>query len=199
MFIFVHFITVILLTASLGVSAWAQTRVRPAYIQPLQPIPSINPPVASPSPYGNRYGDIFVLEPNAEAWLEEGEAIICAPADQPIPFEYSEAEKRGKASKAGVWGQTVPHTEAGKYLNQFAVVEGRVHNVSVQDKWVYVNFDENWREDFTLAISHKAATLPGWPEWHALAGKTVRGRGIVNAYYGPRIELFHPRELEILD
>ena len=92
-----------------------------------------------------------------------------------------------------------PH-ETGRYLDTFQVVEGRVRDTAEVNSGVYLNFGENWREDFTIFVSKSdvrrfeggASFLLG------LKGQTVRTRGWLKLRNGPMIDLTHPEQLELV-
>lgn len=73
-----------------------------------------------------------------------------------------------------------------------AVGEGR--------KWIYLNFAEDWRADFTISIARKTAKAfeAAGLDLHALAGKRVRVRGWVERRNGPMIEATYPEQIELL-
>ncbi len=81
--------------------------------------------------------------------------------------------------------------------DSFQLVEGRVREVARVRNRVFLNFGENWRDDFTLVISGPdrrrfPADMESW------VGRDVRVRGWIDAYNGPEIRLTHPEQLEWL-
>jgi hypothetical protein len=85
-------------------------------------------------------------------------------------------------------------------IGRFTVVEGRVLSVRQAGATTYLNFGRNWTRDFAVTISRRAAAA------HAAAGislkslenRRVRVRGWVEARGGPRIELLHVGQIEML-
>jgi micrococcal nuclease len=67
-------------------------------------------------------------------------------------------------------------------------------------KWLYVNFAEDWRHDFTIDIARKdlAAFESSGVDLERLAGKRVRVRGWVEWWNGPMIKATHPEQIEVL-
>jgi len=57
-------------------------------------------------------------------------------------------------------------------------------------RWIYVNFAEDWRHDFTIAIARKdlAAFETAGFDLERLAGARVRVRGWVEWWNGPMIK-----------
>ena len=83
---------------------------------------------------------------------------------------------------------------------RFALVEGRVLSVRESGGTIYVNFGRRWSEDFTVTVPKRSArtfTAAGF-ELKALAGRTVRVRGLVEERGGPWIEATEPGQIEIL-
>jgi hypothetical protein len=68
----------------------------------------------------------------------------------------------------------------------YQLVEGTVHAAGEGHKWIYVNFAEDWRHDFTIAIAQKdrAAFETAGLDLERLPGKRVRVRGWVEGWKG---------------
>ena len=90
---------------------------------------------------------------------------------------------------------------AADHLNRFALVTGRVRKALVVKGRGYLNFGDDWRTDFTIAISPKARRIfeRGEMDISAYTGKRVRVRGWVKRFNGPMIEVTHPEQVEILE
>lgn len=82
--------------------------------------------------------------------------------------------------------------------NRWALVQGRVQNLTILKNASYLNFGDDWKSDFTIYLPK--ATLKAFaPEaLQALQGKTIQVRGWLHSYYGPRITLFNPDMLKLL-
>ena len=114
-------------------------------------------------------------------------------------------ERQARASRLGIWSE--PHyrvraaDEAGGDLGSFQLVEGRVRAAAVVRGRGYLNFGENWREDFTVSISPRdrrrfeAADIAV----EDYEGRLVRVRGWVDSFNGPMIEATHPEQIELLE
>jgi hypothetical protein len=81
--------------------------------------------------------------------------------------------------------------DARKAIGKFAVVDGKVVSVE-QRKWrTYLNFGQNWRHDFTIALgADQIKTLADngiKPE--DFIGQTLRARGVIDNRGGPYVEL----------
>jgi micrococcal nuclease len=79
-------------------------------------------------------------------------------------------------------------------------VEGRVLQAERSGGRLYLNFGRTWKEDFTAVIDARAlksfAVAKLDPE--KLGGALVRIRGWVDDRDGPRIEVTHPEQIEVL-
>ena len=82
----------------------------------------------------------------------------------------------------------------------FQVVEGRALRVGPVRGSLYVNFGENWRQDFTLLIRERAvrAAATAGLDPDSLTGRRIRVRGWVERRGGPLIEVVHPAVIEVL-
>lgn len=124
-------------------------------------------------------------------------------------YEYSDilyaAEAKAREEKLGFWADpkwAIVNDKDAKTLNdRFAIVEGVIEKIVTRNNTIYLNFERDWKTDFTIAIDSSRrrdfSKAGGNPmQW---AGKRVRVRGWIRDYNGPYIEIFHPSEIEILD
>jgi hypothetical protein len=85
-----------------------------------------------------------------------------------------------------------------RYIYQ--LVEGKVLSVGKTRGWTFLNFDADYKTDFTVAI--KARDRKQFAEsditLDALAGKRVLVRGWIESWNGPAIKATHPEQIEIL-
>ena len=65
---------------------------------------------------------------------------------------------------------------------------------------VYLNFGRHWKEDFTVTIDAEALRLfaAAGIDPLGLEGALVRVRGWIDDRDGPRIEVTHPEQIEVL-
>ncbi len=113
-------------------------------------------------------------------------------------------EQSARKNKSGVWAnvQTDIHTPEGakNYINSFGIIEGIITKVAMRNNQIYLNFGQDWRDDFTVMIKsgdkrsfNKAGIDP--LQWN---GHVVRVRGWIESYNGPMIAIDHPERIEIL-
>ena len=83
---------------------------------------------------------------------------------------------------------------------EYEIVEGRVFTAEVTGGRAYLNFGRIWKEDFTVVIERGTLALfaEGGLDPMALDGALVRVRGWVDSKDGPRIEITHPEQVEVL-
>ena len=113
-------------------------------------------------------------------------------------------EAEARAARRGLWASPVyaiaSPTAVRDRIGSFAVVEGDVITARRVKDRVYLNFGQDWRDDFTVTIA--ASALPLFAQAGldplALAGQRIRVRGWVERYNGPAIEATHAEQIEVL-
>ncbi len=114
-------------------------------------------------------------------------------------------ERRSRAARLGIWSQpryrVRAASEADARLRSFQLVEGRVKAAAVVRGRGYLNFGDDWREDFTVSIGPRDRRRF---ETEGIAiedyeGRLVRVRGWVDSFNGPMIEATHPEQIEVLE
>ncbi len=114
-------------------------------------------------------------------------------------------ETVARAEKIGLWGNPrftvlTPET-AQNGIGGFGIVEGTVYSAALKNNRIYINFGPDWREDFTLSLTSEAKRELSKQNLDPLnwAGKRVRGRGWLEEYNGPSIEIDHASAIELLN
>jgi endonuclease YncB( thermonuclease family) len=137
--------------------------------------------------------------------IANGLARVLPSRDNTDLFEAMlKAETKARTDKTGLWSDEIyqvlsPQTAVAA-LYSWGIIEGKIHSSALVRNMLYLNFGDNWRDDFTIAVpsSVRRAMMKEGLNPQILANKTVRVRGWVQAYNGPYIELNHPAWLEIL-
>jgi len=120
-------------------------------------------------------------------------------------LQAREADARG--DRLGIWKldyyglRTASETEQLlKLVNSFQLVEGRVADVAKVRGRVFLNFGQNFRNDFTAVIAPRDVKrfADGPIDLLSLKGATIRVRGWVERFNGPAIDVTHPEQIEIL-
>lgn len=116
-------------------------------------------------------------------------------------------EAGARREKRGIWRLDdyglAQASETGRLLslvNSFQLVEGRIVDVARVRGRIFLNFGQNYREDFTAVIAPRdVRRFGGGPiDLMSLKGAKIRVRGWVKNYNGPSIDVTHPEQIEIL-
>ncbi|MDE0389010.1 MAG: thermonuclease family protein [Rhodospirillales bacterium] len=119
--------------------------------------------------------------------------------------EMHAIERGARADRRGIWSQpryqVLTASKADDGLHSFQLVEGRVKAAAVVRGRGYLNFGDDWREDFTVSIGPRDRRRF---ETEGIAiedyeGRLVRVRGWVDSFNGPMIEATHPEQIEVLE
>ena len=88
----------------------------------------------------------------------------------------------------------------GRLTRSYQLVEGVVAEVGESGGRLYLNFDKDWRKDFTILMERKdgEAFKAAGIDPKALAGKKLRVRGWVEWRNGPMIRATHAEQIELL-
>ena len=163
---------------------------------------SYEPEPARLDRHGRRLAHVF----SGSLWLQRelvarGFAVVAPPL---VSRERAKAllalERQARLSEPGLWirheARPVAADRARSVLDRFAIVEGRVLSVRRGFRSSFVNFEEDWREDFTVYLRRGRISRAFPPE--SLEGQRVRVRGWVFYSNGPAIDLADPLYLETL-
>lgn len=138
------------------------------------------------------------------ALLRDGFARVHTRKDNLARAERMLAEEAlAREEKRGLWRESRYAVRAAARpfeAEGFMVVEGVVRSVQQLEERTYLNFGEDYRTDFTIAIAaehieefRRAALDPA-----TLEDRKVRVRGYVRDRGGPLITADHPAQLEVL-
>ncbi len=162
----------------------------------------------------DRYGrqSAFVFLDGSEVLVQglllaQGEALASpAVTDKGCASALNAAEVAARQAKKGTWADpsAIKNAESpGDILagiGRFTVVEGRVLSVRQAGATTYLNFGRNWTRDFAVTISRRMlpAFEAGGVALKSLENRRIRVRGWVEARGGPRIEVLHLGQIELL-
>jgi endonuclease YncB( thermonuclease family) len=139
--------------------------------------------------------------------LAQGEALVSADiADRGCATELAAAEAAARLARRGTWADSSVIKNAEKpddilaRIGQFAVVEGKVLSVRQSGATFYANFGRRWTRDFAVSISRRmvGSFEAAGINLRSLENKNIRVRGFVEQRGGPRIELLHVGQIEVL-
>ena len=163
--------------------------------------------------YGRVLAHVFVDGPEGEVWAQQAMVIRGLARVYSFPDNRAcldllfAAEGRARLAGLGIWSDPYYSTRAanapGDLLaraGQYELVEGRVLLVEQRGGRVYLNFGRFWKEDFTAVIEAPALRLfaEAGIDPLVLENALVRIRGWVDDRDGPRIEVTHPEQIEVL-
>jgi endonuclease YncB( thermonuclease family) len=117
------------------------------------------------------------------------------------------AEGSARGGRLGIWTDPYYSVRAADRPEEilartghYELVEGRVLLADEAGGRVYLNFGRYWKEDFTVVIEGAALRLFAGDGLDPLAleGALVRVRGWIDERDGPRVEVTHPEQIEVL-
>jgi micrococcal nuclease len=138
------------------------------------------------------------------ALLERGLAQV-----QTRPGEVTRAaamlarEQAARDGGLGLWAQVAfaprPADRVARLVGSFQIVAGRVVRVAPTERFVYLNFGQDWRFDFTLRVPRDTvrSLRQAGVDVEQLAGRAIEVRGYVLEAGGPLMELSHPEQMTI--
>lgn len=160
--------------------------------------------------HGRALAHLFV---DGEIWaqhamLSAGLARVYSFADNRFCLdELYVAEAHARVERRGIWSDPYYQLRAAdqpeKLLERtghYELVEGRVLAAERSGSRVYLNFGRHWKEDFTVVIDRVGQRTFDQAGVDPLAyeGSLVRVRGWIDDRDGPRIDVTHPEQIEIL-
>jgi micrococcal nuclease len=138
------------------------------------------------------------------ALLERGLAQV-----QTRPGEVSRAaamlarEQAARDGGLGLWAQAAfaprPADRVARLVGSFQIVAGRVVRVAPTERFIYLNFGQDWRADFTLRVPRDTvrSLRQAGVDLEQLAGRAIEVRGYVLEAGGPLMELSHPEQMTL--
>ena len=161
--------------------------------------------------YGRLLAQVFAGDVWVQGWLLRDGLVRAAPdmASAPCTDALLAAEEEARLAQTGHWRDGAFQVltpwriveEAQVFVGSFQIVEGQVLSAAVISGRAFLNFGEDYREDFTVTISpadmrtfRRAKFDP-----RELEGRRLRVRGWVELYNGPQFQIATPVVIEQLD
>lgn len=150
----------------------------------------------------DRYGRTQMLSSLQVDLINDGAAVYFA-SERAIPKTWRVAEVAARNAQRGVWDERaqsvrISPTQASDALGEWRVVEGPITRIYEGRSATYLNFGENWQQDFSVKIPAKFRRSMKGLLGDLKAGDRVRMRGVVFEENGPMIELRHADNIEKL-
>jgi endonuclease YncB( thermonuclease family) len=164
---------------------------------------------ASTDRYGRMAAEAYVSGAKKtglqDEMLKAGMVFVYAPdGDAPRLSEWPKVEAAARAAKRGIWADAfyadTDATDADRKYGQFAFITGKALKAERVKNMVYLNFGDDWREDFTVAIA--AHDLRAFRRANIdpldYGGKVLRVRGWVRHEHRPMIYATNAEQIEVL-
>jgi endonuclease YncB( thermonuclease family) len=163
--------------------------------------------------YGRALGQLFLTDGSDEVWVQQqmlaaGMARVYSfPDNRAYLPDLFAAETKARAAALGIWADPYYRVRRADRPADFAalsghyeLVEGRVLKAEKSGGRTYLNFGRYYKEDFTAVLDARAQRLFAGDKIDPLklGGALVRVRGWVDLVDGPRIEITHPEQIEVL-
>jgi endonuclease YncB( thermonuclease family) len=99
------------------------------------------------------------------------------------------------------WVRAADDPKLGRFAGSFQIVEGRVFAAAIANGTGFINFGADRHTDLTLVLKKPALDLlsPAMIDLGWLTSKPIRSRGWLDLYDGPRIDITHPEQIEVLE
>ena len=162
--------------------------------------------------YGRLLAQVYLADDPGgwaqQAMLDAGMARVYSFVDNRACLaELMGAEGRARSMALGIWSDPYYSVRRAdrpaamlSLAGHFELVEGRVLLAERSQGRVFLNFGRLWKEDFTVVIDSAALKTFSVesldPE--KLGGALVRVRGWLDSVDGPRIDVTHPEQIEVL-
>jgi endonuclease YncB( thermonuclease family) len=164
----------------------------------------------APDRYGRQTAFVFLEAsgtPVQSLLLLQGEALVSTETvDRDCAAVLAGAEAEARRAKNGVWADpaAIKNSESSdeilSEIGRFAVVEGMVLSVRQAGTTTYLNFGRNWTRGFAVTISKRM--IPAFEAagiaLKSLENRRIRVRGWVEAHSGPRIDVLHVGQIEVV-
>lgn len=163
--------------------------------------------------YGRLLAQVFVAGEGNPRWvqghmLSHGMArAYSMPESTACMDELLSQERIAREARIGLWSEAVYQIRSGERVKEllrlrstYQIVEGRVGSTSERRGRIFVNFGQDWRQDFTASLNAAAAKLSATSGLKAqeLVGRRVRIRGWIERRGGPYVEVHDPHQIELL-
>lgn len=170
---------------NLAVAAWRSTH---AYVPRLS---------GDEDRYGRSSGDFEAADGTSLRAHLLAQGLAVAAKGQAL--RLFEADARVPGIERGIWEGTyraLCQDVADEAVGSFGVIVGRVENAAVVGRTIYLNFGQDWRQDFT--VSKRITRDEERPDTEALKGTWVEARGWVEWRGGPAIVISDWSQVEAL-
>jgi endonuclease YncB( thermonuclease family) len=172
---------------------------------------------ARPDRWGRLVARLYArdrAQPQRWVWIEQElvEAGLARVAPQFDPQECDvlllASEARARAATLGLWRDPFysPISAArpdrlSDHVGELTLVEGRIVSLGEAGALTYLNFGKDRRRDLALVASksRRRAFAASGVQLASYVGRFVRARGDLEFRFEPRIEIYSPAQVELID
>ncbi|GAB2178033.1 thermonuclease family protein [Dongia sp. agr-C8] len=116
-------------------------------------------------------------------------------------------EAKARAAAQGIWRhpafavRLADDPQLEQYAGSYQIIEGQVFAAALAGGIGYVNFGPARETDLTLVLKKPALDLfyRAMFDVSSLTSKPIRCRGWLDLFDGPRIDISHPEQIEVLE
>lgn len=159
--------------------------------------------------YGRRLAQAFNRDGVwlQEALVAEGMARVRGDGRNRLGLEtLLKVEAGAREAARGIWRHPFFAVHAAedpvleRLAGSFQIVQGRVFAAAVVKGTGFINFGADRTKDLTLVLKKPALDLggPAMVDLGRLTAKSIRCRGWLDLYDGPRIDVSYPEQIEVL-
>jgi endonuclease YncB( thermonuclease family) len=160
--------------------------------------------------YGRRLAQVF----NSDGlWLQErlvgaGLARVHGDGRNRLGLEtLLRVEAASRDAERGIWRHPLfavrmaDDPRLARFAGSFQIIAGRVVSAAIVKGTGFINFGAERETDLTLVLKKPALDLggPAMMDLASLTSKPIRCRGWLDLYKGPRIDVSHPEQIEVLE
>jgi len=160
--------------------------------------------------YGRRLAQVF--NSNGD-WLQAvlvlaGHARVRGDARNRLGLTtLLQLETSARANVQGIWRhpafavRRADDPKLARFAGSFQIITGPVFAAAVTNGTGFINFSPDRATDLTLVLKKPALDLFARALFDvaSLTGRTIRCRGWLDLYEGPRIDITHPEQIEVLE
>jgi micrococcal nuclease len=139
------------------------------------------------------------------AMLRAGMARVYSfPDNRSVVADMLDLEQAARSGHLGIWDNSYYQLQDAQNLEgligTFQLIEGVVFDAVTVRGTTYLNYTEDWRNDFTVSLNKRTRGLflQAGLDPITLKSKRIRVRGWLKKRNGPMIEATHPEQIEIL-
>ena len=130
--------------------------------------------------------------------------VYSFPDNRSVVADMLDLEQAARSGHLGIWDNSYYQLQDAQNLEgligTFQLIEGVVFDAVTVRGTTYLNYTEDWRNDFTVSLNKRTRGLflQAGLDPITLKSKRIRVRGWLKKRNGPMIEATHPEQIEIL-